>query len=276
LRPEERDPKVTTSYGVGVLIAAAVEAGARSVVIGLGGSATNDGGAGMLTALGMVPRDANGGPLPYGGAALAAVASVEGTAQLRGAALVAATDVDSPLLGLRGASAIFGPQKGATDNDVQLLDAALGRWADVLQRDVATAPPGLADQPGAGAAGGIGAALFALGGSRASGIDLVREAVGLDAELAGCDLAVTGEGRFDWQSLQGKVAVGVAAGAAEHGVPCIVLAGQVAAGQREIAAAGIERAYSVAERAGSVEAALAEPARRLEELAEHVAGQWRT
>jgi glycerate kinase len=230
----------------------------------------------MLTALGMIPRAAGGAALPYGGAALAAVDSVEGTAQLRGVALVAATDVDSPLLGLRGASAIFGPQKGATDNDVQLLDAALGRWAEVLQRDVSTAPPGLANQPGAGAAGGIGAALFALGGSRASGIDLVRAAVGLDAELSACDLAITGEGRFDWQSLQGKVAVGVAAGATEHGVPCIVLAGQVAAGQREMAAAGIERAYSVAERAGSVEAALAEPARRLEELAEHVAGQWRT
>ncbi len=274
LEEPERDPNLTTSFGVGTLIAAAVEAGAREVVIGLGGSATNDGGAGMLAGLGVVARDETGTPLPYGGAALARVASCDGVPLLRGARLVAASDVDNPLLGLEGASAVFGPQKGATPDDVQRLDAALARWAQVLERDLPGAPPGLATMPGAGAAGGLGVAIFALGGRRESGISLVQQAVGLDAAVAASDLVISGEGSFDWQSLRGKVAVGVAGLAAQHGVPCIVLAGQVAVGRREMAAAGVEAAYGVAEHAGSVEAALAEPAPRLRDLAAHVARQW--
>src|SRR5689334_16159157 len=159
----ERDPNRTTSYGLGVLLVAAMESGARRVVVGLGGSATNDGGAGMLAALGAAPVDDAGLVLPYGGAALAGCAGLSGPPRLRaGVALVAATDVDNPLTGLHGASAIFGPQKGASLEDVMRLDAAIERFASVLEKDLSGTPDGLAARPGAGAAGGVGAALIAL------------------------------------------------------------------------------------------------------------------
>lgn len=274
LTPAERDPLLATSYGLGPLLAAAVEAGAATVVVGLGGSATNDAGAGMLAALGVVPLDAAGAVLPYGGLALAALDRLTGAPQLRGARLVAATDVDNPLCGPHGATAVFGPQKGLRPADRDRLDAALGRWAEVAARDLPTAPPGLADRPGAGAAGGLGAALLALGGVRESGVALVAAAVGLAGALAGADLVLTGEGSFDFQSLRGKVAGGVAAAAVEEAVPCLVLAGQVSVGRQQAAAAGVEAAYSVAEQAGSVQAALAQPADRLADLAAGVARQW--
>ncbi|MGI8870808.1 MAG: glycerate kinase family protein [Mycobacteriales bacterium] len=274
LAADERDPKRATSYGVGALIAAAVESGARRIVVGLGGSATNDGGAGMLAALGAVPLAPDGGALPYGGAALAAVDRIEGLPALRGAQLVAATDVDNPLTGLHGASAIFGPQKGASAADVSLLDAALAHFGAVLQRDAPAAPVGLADLPGTGAAGGLGVALLALGGIRESGIAVVRHAIRLDAAVGAADLTISGEGSFDFQSLRGKAVTGVAAAASEHGVPCVVLAGQVGVGRREAAAVGVDRAYSIAEHAGSIEAAMSDAAARLADLAAHVARQW--
>ena len=265
---------MTTSYGIGALLAAAVECGAATVVVGLGGSATNDAGMGMLTALGVTPLDGAGTALPYGGLALAALDRLEGTAQLRGARLVAATDVDNPLCGPHGATAVFGPQKGLRPEDFDRLDAALARWAAVVERDLPGAPAGLADLPGAGAAGGLGAAVLALGGARRSGLELVADAVDLAGTLAGADLVITGEGSFDSQSLRGKVAGSVAEAATAQGVPCLVLAGQVSLGRQEAAAAGVEAAYSVAEQAGSVEAALARPAARLSELAARVAREW--
>ena len=270
----ERDPLRASSAGLGVLLAAAVECGARTVVVGLGGSATNDAGAGLLAALGVRLLDATGAALPPGGLALAALDRVEGAPQLRGAGLVAATDVDNPLCGPDGATAVFGPQKGLRPADAARLDAALARWAEVVVRDLPGVPAGLADLPGAGAAGGLGAALFALGGTRRAGLDVVGEAVGLAAAVERADLVLTGEGAFDFQSLRGKVAGGVAAAAATAGVPCLVLAGQVAVGRREAAAAGVEAAYAVADEAGSVEAALADPADRLADLAARVAGRW--
>jgi glycerate kinase len=218
LAPAERDPKRTTSYGLGVLVAAALETGAREIIIGLGGSATNDGGAGMLAALGAAPLDEAGYALPYGGAALVACASLGGVPRLRDVRLVAATDVDSPLCGPTGASAVFGPQKGASTGDVALLDAALGRFAGVLS-GLDTCPPGLATLPGGGAAGGLGAAILACGGTRASGFGVVRQATGLDSIMDGCDLVITGEGSFDDQSLRGKVVAGVRRGA-QRGIPC--------------------------------------------------------
>lgn len=274
LETADRDPMRTTSYGVGVMIAAAVETGARRVVIGLGGSATNDAGAGMLTALGVVPLDASGAALPYGGAALVALDRMEGVPHLRGAELVAASDVDNPLVGEQGASAVFGPQKGLSPEGVGLLDAALARWAQVAERDLPGAPAGLALLPGGGAAGGLGAALLALGARRESGIDLVRRAVGLDTALDRVDLVLTGEGSFDSQSLRGKVAAGVARAAAGRDRQCLVLAGQVGVDASELAAAGVRAAYSVAEHAGSVRAAMSDPARRLAALAAQVAGEW--
>jgi glycerate kinase len=274
LTAAERDPLRASSYGLGVLMGAAVECGARTMVVGLGGSGTNDAGAGMLAALGVTPLDAGGTALPYGGLALAALDRLEGAPRLRGAELVAATDVDNPLCGPAGATAAFGPQKGLRPEDLPRLDAALARWAEVAERDLPGAPADLGSLPGAGAAGGLGAALLALGARRRAGLELVAAAVDLPGALDAADLVVTGEGSFDFQSLRGKVASGVAAAAAERGVPCVVLAGQVSVGRREAAAAGVEAAYSVAEEAGSVEAALARPADRLADLAARVARRW--
>lgn len=272
LEPGERDPLATTTYGVGQLLVGALDAGATRIVVGLGGSATNDGGAGMLAALGLSRHDAAGERLPPGGAALRRVERLAGAvdARLAGVELIAATDVDSPLLGLYGASAVFGPQKGASREDVALLDAALARWADVLEARLGTS---VRDRPGAGAAGGLGAALFALGARREPGIALVQSAVALDARLAEADLVLTGEGSFDPSSLSGKVVSGVARLAAEHAVPCVVLAGDVSVGRREAAAAGIDSAWSLVEAVGR-ERAFAEPAAALAELAERVAAQW--
>jgi glycerate kinase len=270
---ERRVPEVAvavTSRGVGELVADARDAGVAEVVIGLGGSATTDGGAGMLAALGAVPVDDNGAPLPTGGAALARCARLDGTPHI-GVRLLAAADVDNPLLGRHGAAAVFGPQKGADDAAVAELDAALAHFADVL---TATFGVDVRDEPGAGAAGGLGAALLACGARRISGAGLVRELVGLDAELDKAQLAITGEGSFDWQSLRGKLITAVARGAADRGLPCVVLAGQVSVGRREAAAVGVDSAYGVAEHAGSVEASMADPAGTLAALAEHVARQW--
>jgi glycerate kinase len=274
LTAAERDPLRTSTHGLGTLLAAAVECGARTVVVGLGGSATNDAGAGMLAALGVELLDAGGSALPPGGLALAALDRVAGAPQLRGAHLVAATDVDNPLCGPTGATAVFGPQKGLRAEDTERLDAALARFAEVVERDLPGVPAGLAELPGSGAAGGLGAAVFALGGTRQAGFELVSRVVGLPAALAQADLVLTGEGSFDSQSLRGKVASGVAAAAADRGVPCLVLAGQVSVGRREAAAAGVEAAYSVAEEAGSVAEALRRPADRLADLAARIAGQW--
>ncbi|MFJ6196265.1 glycerate kinase [Micromonospora sp. NPDC092111] len=279
LAAAERDPKATTSYGLGALVTAAVEHGARTVVIGLGGSGTNDGGAGLLAALGGTPLDDAGRALPYGGAALAAVAALDGVPRLRGATLVAATDVDNPLLGLHGASSVYGPQKGADRADVLLLDAALERWAAVLEQDLPGCPPGLGTLPGGGAAGGLGAAILALGGRCESGIDLVTRAIGLDAALDGCDLVITGEGSFDHQSLRGKVVAGVAGAARDRGVPCVVLAGRVSTGRREAASAGVTEAYSLVEHfggeeRGGVAAAMGRPAEGLRALGARLARQW--
>ena len=274
LTAAERNPLVTTTFGLGALLTAAVECGARTLVVGLGGSATNDAGMGLLTALGVTPLDAAGVALPYGGLALADLAKLDGAAQLRGAAIVAATDVDNPLCGPHGATAVYGPKKGLRPEDRDRLDAALAQWAEVAERDIPGAPAGLIDLPGAGAAGGLGAALLALGGTRRSGGEIIFAAVDLPGALAEADLVLTGEGSFDFQSVRGKVAGGVAALATEHGVPCVVLAGQVSLGRQQAAAAGVEAAYSVVEQAGSVEAAMERPGDRLTELAARVAREW--
>ncbi|MDD7932957.1 glycerate kinase [Actinomycetospora straminea] len=275
----ERTPATAaaaTSRGVGELVAAAVATGPARLVVGLGGSACTDGGAGMLAALGAIPRDGDGAAVADGGGALAAVAGLEGldevVTRLDGVDLVVAADVDHVLTGPEGAAAVFGPQKGADADTVTALDAALTTWGAVL--GAACGRPDLAEQHGAGAAGGLGAALLALGARRVPGGELVRDVAGLDAALDRADLVVTGEGRLDGQSLHGKLVTVVAARAREHEVPCIALAGQVDMTAGEALGAGIEGAYSVAADAGSVEAALAEPAARLADLAEGVARRW--
>lgn len=266
-------PGEATTRGVGELLLNVRAHGVRRAVIGLGGTATTDGGAGVLAALGAVPLDARGDPLPDGGLALERCVRLSAWPPpgCDGMALVAATDVDSPLLGEHGAAAVFGPQKGADPATVRQLDAALAQWAGVLA--LATASD-VRDESGAGAAGGMGAALLALGAVRESGAGLVGRLTGLDEAMAGARLAVTGEGCFDGQSLRGKVITAVAAAAAEHGVPCVVLAGQVHLGRREAAAAGVDAAYAVDEHTGSLDAAFADPIGTLTALAHHVAPHW--
>src|SRR5690625_449934 len=195
-----------TTHGVGELIGHAVDAGAARIVVGLGGSGTNDGGAGMAAALGAtaVPHDA----LNRG---------FEGVSELESVDLVAAADVDNPLLGLRGASNVFGPQKGLISDDDRLAaDAALSRWAEMIDRR-------LADHKGAGAAGGLGYGILAVGGHRGPGFATVAQALDLEAEIAASDLVITGEGKLDWQSFGGKVISGVAEMAGPALRPCIVL-----------------------------------------------------
>ncbi|MBB4765572.1 glycerate kinase [Actinoplanes digitatis] len=272
LTPAERDVNAATSYGLGLLLAAAVEAGAAEIVVGLGGSAVNDAGAGMLAALGAAPVDESGYALPYGGAPLITAARLGGRPRLRQVRLVAATDVDNPLTGLHGASNVYGPQKGATREDVLRLDAALDHFAGVLERALDVRD--LRTLPGGGAAGGIGAALLALGARVTSGIALVTTLIGLEAQLDAADLVITGEGSFDHQSLRGKVAAGIAGGARDRGLPCVVVAGRNETGHREAAAAGVTETYALVDHFGSEERALAEPARGLREIGARLARQW--
>ncbi len=266
-----RNPGHTTCFGVGQLIAAAVDAGASRIVVGLGGSATNDGGAGMLAALGAVadgPLDAGGGPLRT----LTRVDIEAAREAVAGVELIAASDVDNPLLGMRGATRIFAPQKGATPEQVETLEAALGNFAELVGRAPNGKDPALA--AGAGAAGGLGYALAQLGARRAPGITTVAEIVGLPTLTAQADLVITGEGRFDWQSLHGKVVSGVAAIALDRARPCIVLAGEVIVGRRDYSAIGVTGAYSASDTVGSVAQSMAQPAEALAATAERVARTW--
>jgi glycerate kinase len=268
LTPEaERDPERATSRGVGELVAAAVDAGATTVIVGLGGSGTNDGGAGMLAALGATAEPADA--LDRGPSSLATLETVDlsqARSRVEGVDLVAATDVDNPLLGLIGATNVYGPQKGVAEDRKIAVDATLERLAAATDKKLALSP-------GAGAAGGLGYALMLLGGRREPGIGMVAAAVGLPERAARADLVVTGEGAFDFSSRSGKVPYGVAQVAADAVRPCIALAGRVLIGSREMRALGVESAYAVADLVGE-QASFADPAGTLAQLAERVARTW--
>ena len=246
LRPQERDPLRTGTEGVGDLIRAALDAGATRLIVGLGGSATNDGGAGMARALGARLLDRDGCELPPGGAALAELERVDVSGldpRLRAVTVVGATDVRNPLCGPEGASAVYGPQKGATPAEVAHLDAALGRYAEVLARDLGAA---VAGTPGAGAAGGLGAGLLAFCGTTLrSGFELVAEATGLEGRIAGAELVITGEGRLDGQSVFGKTTVGVARIAGAYGLPVVAMCGGLGDGWERTLAEGVTAAWSI-------------------------------
>ncbi len=279
---DRRDPTRTTTYGVGELVLAAVVAGARRIVVGMGGSGTNDGGAGMLAALGARATDAAGdatAALAQGGGALGAITAVDLAVprqRLAGVQLVAATDVDNPLLGLRGATGGYGPQKGATPEQVMALEGALERYAAAVGRRPDGKDPAVA--LGAGAAGGLGYALLALGAERAPGIESVLATLGLADRIAAADLVVTGEGCFDWQSLRGKVVAGVAAAAQGQGRPALVLAGRVEVDAREYAPHGISGALGVVDdlqaRGRREQEAFERPAGALADLAARAARTW--
>ncbi len=226
--PDRRDAEAASTFGVGQLLLAALELGAREVIVGLGGSATTDAGSGMLAELGVRFRDADGVELSPGGASLERLAEVDISgldARLAGVRWRAACDVDNPLLGSEGAAVVFAPQKGASPESVVRLDAALSRWADVTEDALGVS---VRDLPGAGAAGGLGAAFVAfLAADLTPGIDLVLDAVGFESLVGGVDVVFTGEGSVDSQSSSGKVPWGVARRAAQVGVPVIVFGGRV-------------------------------------------------
>lgn len=254
------EPESATTYGVGELLRAAVDSGATKVVVGLGGSGTNDGGAGLLAALGATADR----PLDAGAAGLAGITTVQLPAW--DVELVAASDVDNPLTGLFGATKVFGPQKGVTEERLPVLDGWLEELAAATDKRVSL-------EKGAGAAGGLGFALLLLGATREPGIDLVADALRLAERAAQVDLVITGEGAFDYSSRGGKVPYGVAEIANAALRPCVVLAGSVDVGSREMRALGVESAYSLVDLVGE-ERAFAEPAAALSDLAERVARTW--
>ena len=254
-----------TSEGVGDLITAAIDGGARTVVVGLGGSGTNDGGAGVMAALGATSDgQLDAGPICFGD--LTTVDLGPARERLRGVELVMASDVDNPLTGLFGATKTYGPQKGIFEDRIPEVDGWLEQLAVATDRRMSL-------EKGAGAAGGIGFALLCLGARREPGIELVAATVRLAERARAADLVVTGEGAFDFSSRSGKVPYGVAAIAQEALRPCVALAGQVLVGSREMRALGVESAYSLVDLVGE-ERAFAEPAVSLAALGERVARTW--
>jgi glycerate kinase len=268
---ERRDPRVTTTYGTGELLRAALDAGAKKLVVGIGGSATNDGGAGMARALGVRFLDAAGADLAEGGAALSRLARIDLTGldpRMARAELVVACDVDNPLTGPRGASRVYGPQKGATPGMVRELDAALGRYAEVAREATGRDVAGL---PGAGAAGGLGAGLLFFTPARLRpGVEIVLEATGFDALVRDADLVITGEGRTDSQTAMGKAPVGVAASARRHGVPVICLSGDLGEGADEVLSKGIDAIASVVPGPMTLEESMARAPELIEAAARRV------
>ncbi len=271
-----RDATLTTSLGTGELIRAALDAGATRIILGLGGSATNDGGAGLLQALGVRFLDARELELPPGGAALARLARIDVGGldpRLLQARLEIAADVDNPLCGPRGASRVFGPQKGADPQQVEQLDAALEHYARVV---AATLGEDHSHHPGVGAAGGLGfaARAFLHAGFR-PGIELVAELSGLADAVEGADLVITGEGRLDSQSLHGKTPVGVARIARAAGVPVVALAGSLGEDYQALYAAGIDAAFALSPGPQSLEQAMTGAAAELQARACDLARLWR-
>ena len=244
---EKLNPLVATTYGTGELIQAALNAGCRRLIIGIGGSATNDGGTGMAQVLGVRFLDEKGKELPRGGVALAKLSRIDISGldcRLNECEIIIASDVTNPLCGKQGASRVYGPQKGATREMCQQLDEALANYAEVIKRDLDI---NVIDMPGAGAAGGLGAGLIAfLGAKLISGIEIVSEVVGLTDYLSEASLVFTGEGRIDAQTLFGKTVAGVAAKAKAFRIPVVAIAGEVAGDYKELYQYGIDAVLSIA------------------------------
>ena len=274
-RDHPRDPGRTTTRGVGELLRHALDRGHRRVIVGVGGSATNDGGAGMAQALGVRLLDRSGQELGPGGAALPALERIDPSGRdprLAATTITVAVDVSNPLCGPQGASATYGPQKGATLETVELLDAALARMADVVQRDMGL---DVRDLPGAGAAGGMGAGLVAfLGAALRPGADLVCDAVDVERHASGADLVIVGEGRLDWQTAFNKAPMAVARRAQRHGVPVLALAGALGPGHERLAEHGLGRVRAVSPSDMPLDEALAAAAALLEHAAAEELQTW--
>ena len=253
---DERDPLRATTYGLGEVIREALDAGFRSFIVGIGGSATNDAGAGMAQALGVRLLDEAGNDLPPGGAALADLHRLDTSGlddRASEAQFSVACDVSNPLTGAEGASAVYGPQKGATPELVEQLDKALKNFAAVVERDIGTS---INDVPGSGAAGGLGGGMMAfLGGSLRAGVDIVLDHVGLEDKLEGADLVITGEGQLDFQTIYNKAPIGVAWRARERGIPVVAVSGSLGQGFEDVHAEGIDAVASIVSAPMSLEEA---------------------
>jgi glycerate 2-kinase len=269
--PEQRDPRITTTYGVGELIRAALDEGCTHFIVGIGGSATNDGGAGMAQALGARLLDAQGHALPPGGAALATLASIaldHMDSRLRHCTFEVACDVNNPLCGPLGASAVYGPQKGATPEMVALLDAALAHYAHIIERDLGQV---VRDVPGAGAAGGLGAGLLAfLHVTLRPGAHIVLEAVHLEEQVREADLVLTAEGRLDSQTAYGKSVGAVAALAKQYQLPVLAIAGGLGDNYQELYKLGIDGIAVLPSGPMSLDYAMTHAARLMSEATERV------
>uniref|UniRef100_UPI0015EF92AE glycerate kinase family protein n=1 Tax=Streptomyces albidus (ex Kaewkla and Franco 2022) TaxID=722709 RepID=UPI0015EF92AE len=268
-------PLTATTRGTGELMLAAVEAGARTVVLGVGGSATTDGGAGMLEALGARFLDEDGDQVPHGGGPLVEMVSADLSQldeRLKDVDIVLASDVDNPLTGPKGAAAVYGPQKGAGEEDVQVLDAALSHFVQVMGESVGPRAAETAEAPGAGAAGGIGyGALVGLNATFRPGIDVLLEVLGFAAALERADLVITGEGSLDEQTLHGKAPAGVAAAARKAGKPVLAVCGRLALDGKALKGAGVEAAYALTDLEKDTARCMSEAGPLLEKLAERLA-----
>jgi glycerate kinase len=273
--PQRRNPRLATTRGVGELLRDALERGIRRIVVGLGGSATNDAGAGMAQALGFSLRDGQGNELPPGGAALAGLASIV-TARchpaLEACEILAACDVTNPLCGPQGASRTYGPQKGAGEQDALALDAALEHFGRLLETQLGIP---ILNLPGGGAAGGLGAGLAAFAhGQLRQGFDLVARLCSLAERIQGAELIVTGEGALDEQTVNGKVPMGVARLAQAQGIPVIALAGALGQGYRSLYARGLAAAFSICPGPMPLREALSQTEERLADTAEAIGRLW--
>jgi glycerate kinase len=262
-----------STYGSGELLRAALDAGARTIVFGVGGSATTDGGAGMLSALGARFLDADGEPVAPGGGGLAALASADLSGldpRFASVEFILASDVDNPLTGPKGAPAVYGPQKGASPDDVQALDSALAHYAKVLEEAVGAKAAEYAAAPGAGAAGGIGYGALLLGARFRPGIDVMLDVLGFAPALEWADLVITGEGSLDEQTLHGKAPAGVAAAARAKDKEVVAVCGRLALPPEAIGRAGIRRAYPLTDAEPDIQKCIAEAGPILEDVAERI------
>lgn len=269
--PDQRDPTCTTTLGTGELIAAALELGVSRIAVGIGGSATTDGGIGMASALGVRFLDADGAEVQPAGSDLGRIRRIDVSnldPRVRDVRIEAVCDVDNPLCGPNGAAHVYGPQKGATPEQVTLLDEGLANLADVIESDLGIK---VRDLPGAGAAGGLGAGLHAfLGADLKRGVDLVLDLVGLDAKLAGADLVLTGEGQIDSQTAFGKAPAGVGAAAKRQGIPCVAIAGSIGSDVADLVEVGIIAVFSHCSRPMTLDDAMSDAAALLGAAAEQV------
>jgi len=266
-------PLTASTYGSGELLSAALDAGARTIVFGVGGSATTDGGAGMLTALGARFLDVDGEPVAPGGGGLADLASADLSGldpRLADVEFVLASDVDNPLTGPKGAPAVYGPQKGAAPDDVEALDAALAHYAKVLEETVGLRAAEYAASPGAGAAGGIGYGALLVGARFRPGIEVMLDVLGFASALERADLVITGEGSLDEQTLHGKAPAGVAAAARAAGKEVVAVCGRLALPPQALGQAGIRRAYPLTEAEPDIQRCIAEAGPILEDVAEQI------